>query len=196
MVVCYTNRLVSISIVTREASSATWWKQCRKPHTNFMWSLGNPANDGRKDCRREWIEDIRETWLTNPLSSSYRGSQRPKQQSWSWHGSAWGILHTYCGWLAWGFYGIHNSGSSTFLTLLSVLGIIFLLLSCVCQPRYEDLCLVLLHLFMLCSQEAWSSLKGNKEVDLWERRGVEGPWMSAGRGSCGRDVLYERRINK
>lgn len=51
------------------------------------------------------------------------------------------------------------------LTLLYVLGIIFLQLGCLVQTQYRGFCLVLLYLVVLfgCLFEAFSFLKGKKE---------------------------------
>lgn len=66
------------------------------------------------------------------------------------------------------------------LTLLLVLGTLFLLLCYLVQPWYEYLCLVFLYLVMLCSVgipgRTTFSLKGNGGgMDLVERGG-EGLW--------------------
>lgn len=86
------------------------------------------------------------------------------------------------------------------LFLSSSLGTISPLLGDLAQPRYEGLCLGLLHHVMqgwitlgslLFSEGKWGNNALRERV-----RGVGGTGRSEEKGGCGPDVLYERRTNK
>lgn len=88
------------------------------------------------------------------------------------------------------------------LTLLPVLGSLFLLLSCFIKPGYEGLCLDLFHLVMSMPHyfpwESCSSLRKNEKSDDLGGRGSGGgaTGRSGERGGLDGDVLYKKRRKK
>ena len=92
------------------------------------------------------------------------------------------------------FAGLLTMGVGVSLTLLPVLGTIFILRGCLIQAFYKVMCLVLLMLrchIWVTSLQACSFLKGNRGVVYLGKEEVGRDGEK--RGWCW-DVLYERRI--
>lgn len=83
--------------------------------------------------------------------------------------------------------------------LSSVLGTLFLLGGCLAQSRYECFCLVSLYPVLSCLVvDFWRPALFGREAEgsgscgrgTWEKAGSSG-----GRGTCGKDVFYDRKVD-
>lgn len=145
---------------------------------------------------------------TLPKASTKQGSQRFTVTEAATMEPAWiCTMSSACMlWLTW-FYGgegvAPNSESGVSLTLLPALRTLFLLLSCIVQPWYEGLCLVLLYLVMLCLVNITGKpvvfvlfWKEMKEKQIWGKQcGGEELVGEKWEGGWSQDVWYEKTIN-
>lgn len=92
------------------------------------------TEEGKKDRRSRGAKNARSTWLPE---STKQSSQRRTRQPWSLHVSTPGLLHTFCGSLAWGWCWLLTREMEVFMALLPACGPFFLLLGCLVQPWYE-----------------------------------------------------------